>query len=272
MPKTRTGRLLKLWPLVAAAAILAVVASPTSAASIYRGCDPPQWGTYPCWNPANPADVAAMHPCPMWTDRHTAAFNSDTGGYDGFVKIRSTVSCKLTHKLMYDQATGGAGYYPAGGMYWWPGYGFGGRWRQGRKELFRGLHIARTNEPTAPSAQQHWNVHSTMLEHDLITYDRETLTDCSMVPNKAYLPCVNITPASYSKAGTVALAAMAATEPGLLKATQRTPTRWLRSSGEYGRTALMCGWNDSQRPVVVRLFGSWFGHVPALLQGPAYIP
>jgi hypothetical protein len=41
-----------------------------------------------------------MHPCPMWTDRHTLAFNRDTGAYDGFVNIRSTVSCKLVRKLM----------------------------------------------------------------------------------------------------------------------------------------------------------------------------
>lgn len=88
------------WPLIAVVAILAAAASPASAASIYRGCDAAQWGTSPCWNPANPADVAAMHPCPSWTNRHTRAFDPDEGSYQGFVKIRSTVSCKLAYKLI----------------------------------------------------------------------------------------------------------------------------------------------------------------------------
>jgi hypothetical protein len=188
----------KLWLIVAVAATLAVAASPASAASIYRGCDAPQWGTYPCWDPANPADVAAMHPCPNWTDRHTLAFSRDTGGYGGFVKIRSTVSCKLAHKLIYDRTTGGAGWYPAEGWYWWPGYdNVGGSWHRGAKFVIRGLHIARSNEPTGP-ASLHWNPYSTMLEHDLITYDEETLVDCSTVPNKASVHCVNVTPASYA--------------------------------------------------------------------------
>lgn len=183
----------KLWLLVAVAAILAVAAPQASAASIYSGCDAPQWGTSLCWDTSNLADVAAMHPCPMWTDRYTVAFNRDTGAYDGFVKIRSTVSCKLAHKLMYDRTVGGAGFFPAGGWYWWPGFdNVGGFWRREAKELVRGFHIARTNERVGDSMRP------TMLEHDLITYDTEGLSDCSTVPNKAYVHCVNVTPASYA--------------------------------------------------------------------------
>lgn len=185
------------WPLIAVVAILAAAASPASAASIYRGCDAAQWGTSPCWNPANPADVAAMHPCPSWTNRHTRAFDPDEGSYQGFVKIRSTVSCKLAYKLINGRTGGGAAFYPAAGWYWWPGYSnVGGAWHRGAEALIRGLHIARTNE--AVPAPLNWNSSSDMLEHDLITYDQEELIDCSTVPNKAYVHCVNVTPASYA--------------------------------------------------------------------------
>jgi len=187
----------KLGLLIAVAAIFAVAASPASAASIYRGCDAPQWGTSPCWNAANPADLAATHPCPTWTNRHTRAFDPDEGSYQGFVKIRSTVSCKLAYKLINDRTGGGAGFYPAAGWYWWPGYSnVGGVWHRGAEALIRGLHIARTNEPIQRSST--WNKPATMLEHDLITYDQEELIDCSTVPNKAYVHCVNVTPASYA--------------------------------------------------------------------------
>jgi hypothetical protein len=188
----------KLWPLIAVAAMLAVAASPAGAASIYRGCDAAQWGTSPCWNPANPADVAVMHRCPNWTNRHTRAFDPDEGSYQGFVKIRSTVSCKLAYKLMNDRAGAGLGaFYPAAGWYWYFGYSdVGGVWHRGVEELIRGLHVARTNEPIQPSNT--WNKPATMLEHDLITYDEEELIDCSTVPNKAYVHCVNVTLASYN--------------------------------------------------------------------------
>jgi len=184
---------LKLWPLVAVAAIVAVAASPASAASIYHGCDAQQWGTALCWDPSNPADIAAMHPCPMWTDRHTPAFNQGTGAYVGFVKIRSTIGCKLAHKLIYDRGAGGVvGYYPAAGWLWWPGFNnVGGHWRDGPRELFRGFHIARTNERVG-----HSSIHPTMLEHDLITFDTEELIDCSTVPKVVH--CINVTPASYA--------------------------------------------------------------------------
>jgi hypothetical protein len=187
----------KLWLIVAVAAMLAVAASSANAASIYRGCDAPQWGTYPCWDSANPADVAAMHACPSFTDRHTELFTADTGYYNGFVKIRSTVSCKAADKLIVE-ATGISGWYPLDGWYWWEGFGHvGGSWHRGRKLLIRGLHIARSNWPTT---SRHWDVATTLLEHDLITYDNETLIDCSTVPNGIYVPrCVNIRPASYAR-------------------------------------------------------------------------
>lgn len=188
---------LTLWLIVAVAALAALAASSASAASIYRGCDAQQWGTYPCWDPSNPADVAAMHPCPLWTDRHTPRFIQSTGVYVGFVKIRSTVNCKLADKLIYDGLGQGGIYLPAGGWYWWTGYdNVGGTWRQGVKELVRGRHIARTNWPTAQASD--WNSSSTMLEHDLITYDEETLVDCGTVRNKALFHCVTVTPASYA--------------------------------------------------------------------------
>ncbi len=179
-------------------ALIVCISSTASAASIYRGCDAPQWGTSPCWDSANPADVAAMHPCPNWTNRHTRGFDQDKGSYQGFVKIRSTVSCKLAYKLINDRTEGGgAGFYPADGWYWWTGFSnVGGSWHRGAEALFRGLHIARTNEPVQPSGTR--NKPATMLEHDLITYDEEQLVDCNTVPNKAYVHCVNVTPASYA--------------------------------------------------------------------------
>jgi hypothetical protein len=176
--------------IVAVTAIATVAASPANAANIYTGCDPKQWGTLLCWNPSNPGDVAAMHSCPMWTDRHTRLFSGVTGAYNGYVKIHSTVSCKLAHKLMTFRSASGAGYYPAGGWYWWPGFGSGGFWRRLPKEVQYGFHIARTNERQGSSAKP------TMLEHDLVTYDVEGLVDCSKVPKA--VRCVNVTPASYA--------------------------------------------------------------------------
>jgi hypothetical protein len=184
--------------ICAVIALIACISSTASAASIYRGCDAPQWGTSLCWDSANPADVAAMHPCSDWTNRHTRAFNQDEGSYQGFVKIRSTVSCKLAYKLINDRTEGGPEpFYPAEGWYWYSGYGnVGGTWYRGAEALFRGLHIARTNEPVQPSGTR--NKPATMLEHDLITYDQEELVDCNTPLNKADEHCVNVTPASYA--------------------------------------------------------------------------
>lgn len=67
---------------------LGVASSSASAASIYHGCDALAWGVGTCWDPPRPADTAAMHSCPSFSNTTASGkFDPQVGLFTGFVKI-----------------------------------------------------------------------------------------------------------------------------------------------------------------------------------------
>lgn len=175
--------------VVAAVLIMAAV----SGASITSGCDAKQWGTGTCWAPG--ASAAPRHTCPDFNDHNTVRFDEYSGSYQGFVKIRSTVSCRAARRLILDwDVDGFEGFYRLDGSFWTPGIGYGTSWRRRSNPellLVRGFHVARTNwlssQTSAPNPLY--------LEHDLVTWTIEELWDCRKVPEGVH--CTTVTPAFY---------------------------------------------------------------------------
>lgn len=189
----------RLIPLATAIFALAPAAAHAKY-SLYHGCYPRVWGTIPCWDPNNPANTAALHPCPRFTiDRP-----DDLGDYYVALKIRSTIDCRSTDRLIKQGLNGGPWLRLRG----WEWFGGGSvstwqskkPWPYGADAPFmnRTVAIARTNlfRPEGPLP-----LGRTMLERDIITYDSVMLVKCSAIyaaDSYDRHRCKNITLSTYA--------------------------------------------------------------------------